>query len=102
MCGGLRVPFAYSSTAKETLCPLRAGNSAMLAFNALKVVGGSDPTKERMPVNVKKFPSIMVTFGLVKKSERISGSPAVVTWMMANEEIISEKNLREKTLEAIE
>ena len=43
-----------------------------------------------MPVNVKKFPSI-ATFGGAIKSERMSGSPAVAIFMMANEEISSER-----------
>jgi len=33
-------PAGYWRTAKETLWPLRAGNSAKLAFVTLKVVGG--------------------------------------------------------------
>jgi hypothetical protein len=80
---------------------LRAGNSATLALKTLKAVGGPAVTTERMPVNVKKFPSI-VTFGGAIKSERMSGSPAVASWMMANEEISSEKNFMEKVLEAME
>ena len=36
------------------------------------------------------------------KSERMSGSPALAIWMMANEEISSEKNFVVEVLEAME
>lgn len=88
----------------ETLCPLRAGNSAMLAFQAVKavaLVGGPDLTSARMPVNVKNFSSF-VTFAGTMKSERMSGSQAIAIWMMANEKTSGEKNVMEKVLEAME
>lgn len=44
--------------AVETLCPLRAGNSAMLAFDTLKIGGSSPSIMLRIPVKVKKFPSM--------------------------------------------
>lgn len=72
----------------ETLCPLRAGNSALLAFQAVKAVvlaGGPDLTSVRMPVNVNKLPSTVVTFAGTMKSERMSGFPAIASWMMENE-----------------
>jgi len=78
------VPAANSRTAIETLCPLRAGNSVKAALETLK-----------------KFPST-VTFGGTIKSERMSGSPAVAIFMMANDEISSEKNLTAKVLKAME
>jgi len=95
------VPAANSRTAIETLCPLRAGNSVKAALETLKAVGGPAAIRERMPVNVKKFPS-SVTFGGTIKSERMSGSPAVAIFMMANDEISSEKNLTAKVLKAME
>ena len=58
--------------------------------------------RSRKPVNVKKFPSTLVTFGGTIKSVRMSGSPAIAIWMMANEEISSEKNFMVKVLEAME
>ena len=39
---------------------MRAGNSAKLIFETLKVVVG---TRKRMPVNVKKLASTVVTLG---------------------------------------
>ena len=56
----------------------------------------------RKPVNVKKFSSTLVTFGGTIKSVKMSGSPAIASWMMANEEISSEKNFMVKVLEAME
>jgi hypothetical protein len=95
------VPAANSRTAMETLCPLRARNSVKAALETLKAVGRPPRTTERMPVNVKKFPSTL-TFGGTIKSERMSGSPAVAIFMIANDEISSEKNLMAKVLEAME
>ena len=89
----------------EILCPLRAENSALLAFQAVKVVvlvGGPDLTSVRMLVNVKKLPSTVVTFAGTIKSERISGSPAIAIWTMENEKTNNEKNVMEKVLEAME
>lgn len=63
-------------TVYETLWPLRVGNSAKVAFNTLKVVGGAPPTRARMPVNVKKFASTVVV-GATMKSLSMSGSPAI-------------------------
>ena len=78
----------------------------MLAFQAVKVVvnvGGPDLTSVRMPVNVKKFASIAVTFAGNMKSEIMSGSPVIAICMMANEETSSsEKNVLVKLLEAME
>ena len=66
-------------------------------------VGGPDLTSVRMPVNVKKFASIAVTFAGTMKSEIMSGSPAIAICMMANEETSSsEKNVLVKLLEAME
>ena len=70
-------PAEYWRTAKETLWPLRAGNSAKLAFVTLKVVGGFALWRALKLVNVKKSPSTLVTFGGTKKSEVISASPAI-------------------------
>ena len=73
----------------------------MLAFQAIKAVvfvGGPDLTSVRMPVNVKKFASIAVTFAGTMQSEIMPGSPAIVICMMANEETSSEKNVLEKLL----
>ena len=97
-------PGGKKRTSMEILCPLRAGNSALLAFQAVKVVvlGGPDLTSVRMLVNVKKLPSTVVTFAGTIKSERISGSPAIAIWMMENEKTNSEKNVMEKILEAME
>ena len=53
-------------------------------------------------MNVKKVPSMSVTFGGTIKSVRMSGSPAIAIWMMANEEISSEKNFMVKVFEAME
>jgi hypothetical protein len=90
-----------SRTVIETLCPLRAGNSVKAALKTLKAVGRPPPTRERMPVNVKKFPSA-VTFEGIIKSERMSGSPAIAIFMIANDEISNEKNLMAKVLEAMQ
>ena len=77
-------PAGYWRTAYETLWPLRAGNSAMLAFKTLKVVGGAARTIALMPVYVKKLPSTLVTFGGTIKSEMMSASPAIAIWKIAN------------------
>jgi hypothetical protein len=97
VCGGLVEPAGNSRTAIETLCPFRAGNSVKAALETLKAVGRPLPTRERMPVNVKKFPST-VTFGGAIKSVRMFGSAAAAIWMMANEEINTEKNFMAKVL----
>ena len=70
-------PAGYWRTAEETLWPFRAGNSAILAFRTLKVVGNGASTRTLMPVKVKTFPSTMVVFGGTMKSEMMSGSPAI-------------------------
>ena len=55
-----------------------------------------------MPVKVKKSPLTSVTLGGTMKSLRMSGSPAIALWMMANEEISSAKNFMLKVFEAME
>nr|POE94133.1 hypothetical protein CFP56_65994 [Quercus suber] len=75
---------------------------AKLAFKTLKAVGGSALTRTRMPVNVKKLPSIVLTLAGTMKSVRMSGSPAFTIWTMANAEISSEKNFMVEVLEAME
>lgn len=67
--------------AVETLCPLRAGNSAMLAFDTLKIGGSSPSIMLCIPVKVKKFPSMASFEELagITKSVRMSGSLAVTT-----------------------
>ncbi len=55
-----------------------------------------------MAVNVKKLPVTLETFAGTMKSVRMSASPAVIIWMMANEEISSVKNFMAKVLEAME
>jgi hypothetical protein len=82
---GLTEPAGNWRTATETLWPVRAGNSAILAFETLKTVGGGAPSRVLMPVNVKKLLSRMVTFGGTIKSERISGSPPITVWKIAKE-----------------
>ena len=94
--GGASWEFKYSI---RNTCPLRAGSSAKLIFETLKVVVG---TRKRMPVNVKKLASTVVTLGGTMKLERMSGSPALAIWMMGNEEISSEKNFMVEVLEAME
>ena len=74
----------------------------MLAFKTLKAVGGAALTRTRMPINVKKFPSTVVTLVGTMKSKRMSRSPAFTIWTIANEEISSEKNFIVKVLEAME
>ncbi|KAK7822220.1 germin-like protein 9-3 [Quercus suber] len=64
---------------------LRAGNSANLAFETLKAVGGGARSRILMPVNVKKLLSMLVTFGGTIKSEVISASPAITVWKIAKE-----------------
>nr|GEZ25434.1 hypothetical protein [Tanacetum cinerariifolium] len=50
----------------------------MLAFDTLKVVGKGLPTRDLIPMNVKKFPSSgPCKFAGTIKSVRISASPAV-------------------------
>ncbi|GLU19165.1 hypothetical protein SLE2022_354290 [Rubroshorea leprosula] len=56
---GLVVPAGYWRTAKDTLCPIRAGNSSALAFVTLKLVGNGDPRTARMSIKVKKLPSTL-------------------------------------------
>lgn len=53
-------------------CPLRAGNSATLTFEAVKAVGGLAPTRDLKLVKVNTLPSTLVTFGDTTKSEIIS------------------------------
>ena len=77
-------PPGNSRIAYETLCPSRAGNSTLVAFNTLKsetVLLGKKMT--RKPVKVKKLPSDMVVLGGTMKSVRMSGSPALDISMMA-------------------
>ena len=94
--GGASWELKYSI---RNTCPLRAGNSAKLIFETLKVVVG---TRKSMPIYVKKLASTVVTLAGTMKSERMSGFPAIAIWMMANEEISSEKNFMRKVLEAME
>jgi len=89
VCGGLMVPGGYVRAAYATLCPSRAGNSFLLAFNAMKNEGCMFGTvRVRKPVNVKKLPSTWVPSGAMK-SVRMSGSPATVICTMANADMIS-------------
>jgi hypothetical protein len=89
VCGGLIVPGGYTRAAYDTLCPSRAGNSALLALNALKVEGSVfGGRRARKPVNVKKVLSIVVPTGAMK-SVRMSGSPANVIFIMENADMIS-------------
>lgn len=79
MCGGFRPPAAPAGnwrTAKETLWPSRAGNSALLAFVTLKVGGVSSARVRRRAVKVNKFESTEVAFGGTMRSVRMSGSLA--------------------------
>ena len=80
---------------------IESRDSAKLAFVTLKTVG-KPPKRARMPVNVKKSPLTSVTLGGTMKSLRMSGSPAIALWMMANEEISSAKNFMLKVFEAME
>ena len=59
------------------------------------------PDKCTHAVNMKNFSSIM-TFAGTMKSERMSGSPAIAIWIIANEKTSSEKKVMEKVLEAME
>ena len=88
------LPPGNSRIAYETLCPSRAGNSTLVAFNTLKsetVLLGEKMT--RKPVKVKKLPSGMVLGGTMK-SVRMSRSPALDICMMAKIDIISVKTLK--------
>jgi len=99
VCGGLMVPGGYIRAAYATLCPSRAGNSALLAFNALKVEGCMfGGRRARKPVNVKKLASTWVPVGAMK-SVRMSGSPASVICTMANAHMISVRSF--EAVEAI-
>lgn len=87
------LPAGNSRAAYETLCPSRAGNSTLPAFNALKAGSGAPCVRTRKPVNVKKFAST-VTFGGTIKSDRMLGSLAMVVFTMVSTKMISERNLR--------
>ena len=63
---------------------------------------GKATQRARMPVNVKNSPLTSVTLGGTMKSVRMSGSPAIAIWMMANEENSSAKNFTLKVFEALE
>lgn len=97
MWGGLVAATGNSRTAYETLWPLRAENSAMLAFKTLKAGGGSVPIIDLKPVNVKKLLSIPVLERLVvagtTKSVRISGSLAIALPIMAKDAMKRKKIL---------
>jgi hypothetical protein len=54
-----------------------------------------------MPVNVKNDPSNVVTFGGIKKSETMSGSPAIAIWTTANGITSNEKKTRVEEAEAM-
>lgn len=65
----------------------------MLAFNALKAVGGVALTSARMPVKVKKFPSTEVRLAGTMKSVRMFGSPAITVRATEMEKMATRKAL---------
>ena len=73
----------------------------MLAFMTVKFVGKSPSTRTRIPVNVKKFPSILFMSGGTKKSEVMSASPAKAIWAIVNEDIRTKRNFKVVILEAM-
>lgn len=88
------LPPGNSRIAYETLCPSRAGNSTLVAFNTLKAETMLLGEKmARKPVKVKKLPLGMVLGGTMK-SVRISGSPAVDICKMAKTDMISVSTLK--------
>lgn len=74
----------------------------MLALKTLNAVGGFAPIRERMPVNVKKFPSTMLRFLGTRKSVKMSGSLAVAILTMAYQKTSNEKSFMVRVLEAME
>lgn len=93
MCGGLTLPPGNSRIAYETLCPSRAGNSALLAFSTLKAEIVLGENMGRKPVKVKKLPSGVVLGGTMK-SVRMSGSPADDICMMVATDMITVSTLK--------
>ena len=92
--------WVFKDSLRNTL-PIESRELSQAYFRDFEGCGRAS-LKKVTQVNVKKFSSTLVTFGGTIKSVKMSGSPAIASWMMANEEISSEKNFMVKVLEAME
>ena len=91
----------FKDSIRNTL-PIESRELSQVYFRDLEGSGRASPVKgtqasecEESPINVSDI------WGTIK-SVRMSGSPAIAIWMMANEEISSEKNFMVKVFEAME
>jgi len=97
VCGASR---KFKNSNGNTL-PIKSPKFSQGCFGNLKGCGKASPNNGTHASKCEEISINSDIWGTIK-SKRMSGSPAVSIFMIANDEISSEKNLMAKVLEAME